>query len=140
MNIKRALGFAVALYIISFLGFFVAMLLPGELSLTEVPTLATFAIGWIINIPAVLLLAKWYFKKVIPTAKSGFHLGIVAIVVALVLDGLSILATYLSGQSLDMFAALYTDWKFYATIVEIVLLTIYAGFEFDGTYTSADNS
>ncbi len=136
MNLRRALGFALALYILSFLGFFVTLLLPGEQSLTEVPPLATFVIGWIINIPVVLLLAKWYFKKVTPTVRAGLHLGIVAIVVSLLLDGISILGTYMAGQPLDTFVALYSDWKLYATVIEIIGLTMYAGYEFDATYTA----
>ncbi len=136
MNFKRALGFAFVLYIVSFLGFFVTLLLPGEQSLTEVPPLATFVIGWIINIPVVLLLAKWYFKKVTPTAKAGFQLGVITIAFSLLLDGISIVGTYMAGQPLDTFAMLYSDWKLYATVIEIILLTTYAGYEFDATYTA----
>jgi len=135
MNLKRAIGFAVALYIISFIGFFVTLLLPGEHSLTEVPPLATFVVVWLIHIPVVLLLAKWYFRKVSATTKNGLLLGIVTIAVALVLDGLSIAGTIAAGESIDTFKALYTDWKFYATVLEIILLTTYAGYEFDSTYT-----
>ncbi len=88
-----------------------------------------------INIPIVLLLAKWYFKKVLPTVKNGLQLGIVAIIVSLIFDGLSIGATIAVGQSIDVFTALYTDWKFYVTVIEILLLTTFAGFEFDATDT-----
>lgn len=102
----------------------------------DTPPLVTFVIVWIINIPAVLLLAKWYFRQVMPSAKSGFLLGVVSILFAFVLDGISIFATYIAGQSLDTFVALYTDWKFYVTVLEIILLTTYAGYEFDATYTS----
>ena len=137
MNIKRAILFSIMLYLASFVGFFVVQLLPGEQSLTEVPSLLSFIVGWVINIPIVMLLAKWYFKKVLPTAKNGLQLGIVAIVVSLVLDGMSIMATLAAGQSIDVFTALYRDWKFYVTVIEILLLTTFAGFEFDATDTPA---
>jgi hypothetical protein len=136
MNIKRAIVFSIMLYLASFIGFFVIQLLPGEQSFTEVPSLLSFVVGWVINIPIVLLLAKWYFKTVLPTAKSGLQLGIVAIIISLLLDGVSIVATLASGQSIDVFTALYTDWKFYVTVIEILLLTSVAGYEFDATDTA----
>ncbi len=139
MNIKRSLGFAVLLYAISFIIFGGTASLFGHRSLTELPPLGVFVVIWLLSIPVVLLLAKWYFKKVMPTPKAGFRLGVLAVAVAFLLDGLVVLGTYASGESLDTFAAMYADWKVYATIVEIVLLTTYAGFEFDGTYTSSGN-
>ncbi len=138
MNIKRAIGFALSLYVVLFVGFLVTFLLPGEQSLTEVPPLATFVIVWLMSIPAVLLLAKWYFRKVSATKKNGFLLGIVTIVVSLLIDGLFIAGTIAAGESVETVKVLYTDWKFYATVLEIILLTTYAGYEFDSTYTETN--
>ena len=102
------------------------------------PSFNVYLLTWVLYIPLVLLLAKWYFKKDSPTLKKGFRLGIISIIVALLLDGLSILGTYYAGESLDMFMAMYTSWEFYFTIIWVIALTSYAGYEFDATFTKPD--
>ena len=133
MNTKRALIGGLLLYITSFVVYMI-LFAAGLVSMEEY-TLNAFIIGWVVNIPIVLLIAKWYFKKDSPTTKKGLHLGLYFILVALVLDGLSVLGAWASGQPLDQFMELYSSWPFYVTIAEVILLATYAGFEFDGTYT-----
>jgi hypothetical protein len=137
MNTKRAIGFGVILYLISFIVFGAIMLVMGigPENYSEGLGLREYIIWWILYIPIVLLLAKWYFKKDAPTLKKGFHFGLIAVGIAFVGDGLSVLGAWAVGESLDTFKVLYTDWKLYATIVWIVTLCSYAGYEFDGTYS-----
>jgi len=90
---------------------------------------------WLVNIPLIFFLGKWYFRNVSPTVQHGLQLGVVAIGVALLCDALLAFVTVVAGQPVDAFVALYTDWKLYATIFEIILLTTYMGYEFDGTFT-----
>lgn len=131
MNIKRALGFSVLLYLASFIVYGIIQVVPA----LEFPSFSGYLVLWVLNIPIVLLLAKWYFKSVAPTAKRGLALGVLAIFVAVVFDGIFALIAHASGVGMDEFASMYTDWKFYCTIVEVLFLTSYAGFEFDGTYS-----
>lgn len=134
MNIKRALAFSLLLYFGSFLVFWLLFLFMG-ISVESTLGLREYIYTWVLYIPLVLFLAKWYFRTSAPTTKHGFQLGLMAIAVALLIDGLSVLGTMAAAQPLDMFAEMYSDWKFYASIVWVILLTTYAGFEFDGTYT-----
>ena len=138
MNMKRGIGFAVMLYVSSFIIYMILAAL-GLISMEEY-TLTAFVIGWIVNIPLVLLLAKWYFKQAAPTLRNGIHLGVLTIIVSLILDGLMVAGALAAGESLEQFKELYTSWPFYVTVFEIILLTAYAGYEFDGTYTAPEKT
>lgn len=133
MNCKRAISFGVLLYAATFILFWLLSLFPffDPYSMS----LGTYAVVWIINIPLVLVLAKWFYKKEQPTVKNGFFLGITAIFVGLAFDALFIGMAMLAGEPTDMFKAMYSSWMFYVTILEVILLTTFAGGEFDGTYS-----
>ncbi len=126
MNTKRAVLFGVLLWVFIFVLLSIIMFIPilAEKVLTQ------HLIFWALLIPLVLLLAKWYFKAEQPTIKRGFLLGLIAIIVGTVLD--LIITVPLFVRSYDTF---FTDWKLYVGFAEILLLTTYAGFEFDGTFS-----
>lgn len=132
MNYKRAVGIAILLYLSSFFLYGLSFFIPF---LSEPNSLNSYIFFWLLNIPLVLLFAKWFFKKISPTTKRGFQFGLIIIAVAFALDGLAILGTYAAGESLEEFAALYTDWKFYVSVLEIIALATFAGWEFDGTHS-----
>lgn len=131
MNIIRALLFSVMLYVASFIVYALAM----YTSPSTTPTLAQYIAYWAVTIPVTLILAKWYFKMGDPTFKNGLMLGLIAVGVAFFFDGVSILATASAGKSIKIFQDMYTDWKFYATVLEVIVLCAIAGSEFDKTYT-----
>ncbi len=133
MNYKRAIGFGFLLYAFSFVLYGLTYIIP--FLNREENGLESYFFTWLINIPVVILLGKWYFKQLKPSAQRGFWLGIIAILVAFALDGLFVLLTLIFGQPLDDFRILYTDWKFYITLVEVILLCTISGFEFDATYS-----
>ena len=139
MNIQRAIGFALGLFILASFVFFIAMLAFGEVSLSVIPSFGVFIVGWIALIPCVLVLAKWYFKQVPPTAKTGLTLGLITLALGLLLDGVALLVMIVLNQSIEIFGALYTDWKVYVIVLEVLLLTTYAGYEFDATYTASSD-
>lgn len=139
MNISRAIGFSFILYIVS-LGLFAIIQFVSGMSFQEVPTFGMFVFGWICNIPIILLLAKWYFRKSSQSWKIGFTLGIIAILSSMILDGVCMLFAHALGESPTLLRDMYTDWKLYLTALEILLLTTYAGYEFDKTYTAPDSS
>ena len=92
--------------------------------------LMQFIIFWVLLIPIVLLLCKWYFKMDAPNLKKGIVLGIVLLFVALGLDVIITVPLFVKSYSV-----FFGDWMMYIGYVEILLLSIYAGFEFDGTFT-----
>ena len=140
MNIKRAIGFAFLLYISSFIVFTATAIILGiDLESLEGMSTMGYVIGWVLYIPIVLLLAKWYFKKDPPTLKKGFWLGVIAITTSLLFDGVSVLGTYFAGESLDIFVRMYSSWEFYVSVVWVILLCTFAGFEFDKTFTKQEN-
>ncbi len=138
MNIKRALVFSVYLYLSTFVIFGVLNFIPGlYLYVDGQMTNMAFILSAVINIFLVLFLSKWYFRKAKLNVVNGLNLGVFAILVALGFDAIlyCIAINYLSSGD-DMFKALYSDWRLYASMAEIILLTTYAGSEFDATFTS----
>lgn len=101
-------------------------------------TIRGYAINWILMIPIVLGWSKWFFKVQSPSTKRGLVLGLIIIGVDLLLDGVLVLLMHLGGQSIVMFRTMYASWEFYLIILEVVLLTTIAGWEFDRTYTSKE--
>lgn len=121
-------------YAASFILFFICTLFFG-VTASYALTLPAYIVYWIGLIALLLLAAKWYFKRATPTLQQGLFLGCITIGVSLFLDGISILATYVAGESLDMFVTMYTSVAFYVTIFIVLVTCMYAGFEFDSTYT-----
>lgn len=136
MKIRRALLAGLFVYLSSFVTYILLQIFglstPAEIGWS------TFFFGWVINIPVVLLATKWYFKVHASTWKKGFLLGLIMIGIALLLDGLFILLALMADQSLDQFIQLYQHPGFYITVAEIIFLCMYAGFEFDKTYTNRE--
>lgn len=133
MNYKRAILFGVMVYASSFIAYAFNYIIPYLQ--TDTLSLRHFVFGWLWNIPVLLLFAKWFFKKVPANPKHGLLLGLVCVFVAFALDGLFILLAVFANQPLDQFKELYGSWAFYVTLLEVVALTTFAGWEFDKTYT-----
>lgn len=128
MNIKRSLGFALLVYVLSFIAYMAIQL---GFNIEEF-ALREYIVFWIVLVPVVLLSAKWYFKMDAPTTKKGFMLGIYAIVVGILLD---VIMAFAGGSAQETLSMMYQNWMFIASLGEVLLLTTFAGFEFDGTYT-----
>jgi len=126
MNLKRAIIFGASVWIVVFVIISVLMFTPWF----KESTLRIQATWWILEIPAVLLLAKWYFKMDSPTIKKGLLLGIIGLLTGTLLD--IIITVPLFVKSYTMF---YANWLMYIGFVWMLILTTYAGYEFDATFT-----
>ncbi|MFH1286644.1 MAG: hypothetical protein ABII02_02745 [Candidatus Magasanikbacteria bacterium] len=126
MNIKRAIGFGVMLWVLIFIEVSAVMFIPS----LENKIMTQHIIHWIILIPMVLLLAKWYFKVDPPTLKKGVFLGLIGLVIAIILDLIITVPFFVKDYGF------FGDWKLWVGMVEAILLTAFAGFEFDETYTA----
>lgn len=126
MNIKRALGFGTMLWIVAFMVMSIVMFTPWFRD----DIIRTNVAWWVLEIPAVLLLAKWFFKEVEPTMKNGARLGIISIIVGVALDMIITVPLFVKS-----YAVMYSDWKVYVGLLLAWVLCIYAGYEFDATYT-----
>lgn len=129
MNIKRALGFGAMLWVAAFMVISIFMFTPWFRD-SEMRVQVAW---WILEIPVVLLLAKWYFKEVSPTLKNGARLGVASIVVGVVLDVIITVPLFVKSYS-----TMYGDWKIYVGLLLAWFLCIYAGYEFDATYTKPE--
>lgn len=136
LNLKRAIGFSVLFYIVSFILFALMSVVFGtslDTKPNEIPVLQ--CVVYLLSlIPAILVCAKWYFRKFQPSTRRGVFLGIFALIISCALD-LVLVTTSMPDGGIDMLGNLYADWKFFATIVILVGTSAYAGFEFDRTYT-----
>ncbi|MBI2989646.1 MAG: hypothetical protein HYY51_00450 [Candidatus Magasanikbacteria bacterium] len=133
MNYKRALCFGVFFYVFSFIVLALIQIVSG----IPVFGFREYAVFWVLAIPLTLLLSKWYFRVDAPSLKKGFMLGILTLIVGFFLDLLVIgsISAYLGSNFKDLFLQFYADPKFYLSLLEILVLTSFAGFEFDATYT-----
>ncbi|MBT3539395.1 hypothetical protein HOF40_04190 [Candidatus Parcubacteria bacterium] len=126
MKIKRAIAFGVMLWVGIFAIISILMFTPS----LQDKDFYQFLILWILLIPLVLLLAKWYFREDSPTTKKGFLLGIIGVLVGTVLDIAITVPLFVKSYSV-----FYSNVFMYIGIAEGILLATYAGFEFDATYT-----
>ena len=126
MNTKRAIIFGISVWIAAFVIISILMFTPWfKDSQTRVQVA-----WWVLEIPAVLLLAKWYFKMDPPTVKKGFLLGVIGLVVGTVLDMIITVPLFVKSYSI-----FYTNWLMYIGFVWGIILTTYAGYEFDATFS-----
>ncbi len=136
MNKKRALLFGIMAWVFTFVIISILIFTPW----VKESDLRVQVIWWILEIPLVLLLAKWYFREDPPTTKKGFFLGLIGLLTGVVLDLIITIPLFISQQSDKPFADFYGDWKMWVGFGIFVLLTTYAGYEFDATYTKAPES
>ncbi len=129
MNYKRALIFGIGVWVAAFVTISIFMFAPWF----KESQLRIQIAWWLIEIPAVLLLAKWYFKMDPPTIKKGFLLGVIGLVVGTVLDMVITVPFFVKS-----YAVFYTNWLMYVGFVWGIVLTTYAGFEFDATYSKPE--
>ncbi len=133
MNIKRALGFGVMMWILIFVAVSIIMFLP----FLEGREVLPYLIYWVVLVPMVLFSAKWYFRVDPPTLKKGFFLGVIGVLVGTVLDLIITIPLFIAqdisyAEGLKEF---YGIWPFWVSLAWFILLCAYAGWEFDGTFS-----
>ncbi|HAT03913.1 MAG TPA: hypothetical protein DCS29_04035 [Candidatus Magasanikbacteria bacterium] len=126
MNLKRAFGYGAMLWVIIFVVISILIFLPWFKDSEFRVDIAWY----ILEIPIVLIWAKMYFKADPPTTKKGLMLGLVALVAGTILDMIITVPLFVKS-----YAMYFGDWMLYIGYVELLVLTTYAGYEFDGTYT-----
>lgn len=131
MKYTRMLGFGAMLWIAAFVVISVVMFTPWF----KESTLRVMATWWVLEVPAVLLLSKWYFKADPPTVKKGFLLGIAGLFVSMVLDAIITVPLFVKSYS-----AFYGSWQLWVGLAEILVLCVLAGWEFDKTFTKTENT
>jgi len=129
MNLKRLIIFSVSVWLLVFFIFSILMFTPWF----KDSQLRIQATWWILEIPIILLLSKWYFKMDAPTIKKGFLLGISALIIGGILD--LIITVPFFVKSISVF---YSNWLMYIGMIWMIVLTTYAGYEFDSTFTKPD--
>lgn len=129
MNYKRALITGIMLWVIIFVIISVLLFLPPLVD----KKMWQVGIYCLLLIPIVLLLCKWYFKMDAPSVKKGLRLGIILVAVATLLD--LIITVPLFVKSYSVF---FSDPFMYAGYTEVLLLSIFAGWEFDKTFTKQE--
>lgn len=133
MNLKRAIGFGVMMWVLIFVAFSIIMFLPFLAGKTT----WQYVIYWILFIPIALLTTKWYFKADPPTTKKGFMLGVIGLVVGSILDLVITIPLFISqGRSYaEGLAEFYGNWEILVSFGLFVVICTYAGWEFDGTFS-----
>ena len=129
MNYKRAIIFSVLLWVFVFVIVSILMFLPYfKDSQTRIN------VGWwILEIPLILILAKWYFKQKKPSLKEGFWLGVIALVIGTTFDAVITVPLFVKSYS-----AFFGNWMMYIGFAELLILTTLAGWEFDAPVAKID--
>ena len=133
MNIKRSILFGVLLWAIIFVVLSLLMFTPflaGKVLLWHI-------VFWVLLVPIVLGLCKWYFKENPPTMKKGVLLGVAALVIGIVLDMALTMPLFILPQG-GSYVAFYSDRMLYFGMAEVLILTTFAGVEFDATYSKPE--
>jgi hypothetical protein len=142
LHISRACGFSLILYIATFVVFAILSVIFG-VSTASAPddiSMLQRVIYWIVLVPLIVVVAKWYFRKFQPSFKRGVVLGMFTLVAFVILDAIILLASMPGGEGWSMLKTMYSEWKFYIAFVITLATTAYAGFEFDRTYTFGDGA
>jgi CDP-diglyceride synthetase len=128
MNIKRMLltGLMLFIDIILILSLFI------YIPVLNTKPLIQNIIFFVLMVPLVLLSAKWYFKVNPPTVTKGLILGTVVLLVVLVLGSL------VSFNCFGNYCQFFSVWNVVFSFFEILVLFVYAGWEFDSTFTNPD--
>ncbi len=129
MNYKRALMTGVMLWVIIFVVVSILMFMPG----LQNKVLSQHIIFWILLIPITLLLAKWHFRMDPPNIKKGLLLGVIMLVAATVLDSIITVPFFVKS-----YAVFFANPLLYMGYGEILILSVFAGFEFDKTFTKPE--
>src|SRR3989338_1551826 len=127
MNYKRAIKTGVMLWLAGLVIFAGLVYAPV---LAEKPLWPDIAFG-ILLAPLTLLLAKWHFKKDAPGLKKGIYLGLITLLVSLGLDLIFTIPVFVKSYSLFFKSGLV-----YWSSLEVFILFVFAGWEFDKTYTA----
>ena len=131
MNYKRALGFGILLWVFVFVIISILIFMPFFKDSSMRVNIA----WWVIQIPLVLLMAKWYFKQKQPSLKEGFYLGLIALVIGAILDAVITVPLFIKSYS-----GFFGNWEMYVGYAELLLLTTLAGWEFDGPVAKIDKN
>lgn len=126
-HFRRAFGFGVTFWIFIFvIPFIIIMVVPG----LQGHKFYQFLILWVLMVPFIMLLSKWYFRVVTPSTKNGLMLGVFTLVIRTVLDAIIVVPLFVKSYTL-----FYGNLYMYIGMLWGLLLMIYAGYEFDRTYT-----
>jgi hypothetical protein len=130
MKLKRAIWIGVLAYIGSFIvGIITASVFGMDLeSAVEAPT-EVWVVGIVASILLMALFCLWYFKdnQIKPSLKEGFRFGIVAIIVAFVIESVLIVPfIILSGAPSDIYSY-YANPLFWLTVALILITTSVVG-------------
>ena len=131
MNIKRGILFGVIFWVLIFIIISILMFLPW----VKDSSVRINMIWYVLEIPVILLLAKWYFKQKKPSLKEWFLIGITALIIGTVLDMIITVPIFLKGN----YAQFYGDWMLYIGYVEVVVIATISGWEFDGPVAKTEN-
>jgi hypothetical protein len=126
MKYSRGILFGLFLWAFIFVLLSIIMFAPG----IKDQVFFQYLILWVLLIPFVLFIAKWYFHTDEPTTKKGLILGLIALVVGIILDSVITVPLFVKSYS-----TYFSNTYLYIGMFEVLLLTTYAGYEFDATYT-----
>lgn len=131
MKHKRAIVTGIILWLLIFVVLSILMFTP----FLKDRVMVRYTIFWLLLVPMTLLSAKWYFKMDPPNLKKGLCLGLIILAISIVFDLAVTVPVFVKS-----YAKFFSDWKLYFGLSEILLLCMYAGWEFDDTYTKLETS
>ena len=130
MNKKRAILIAITLYLVTF----IAGLIPAILARTNLASpQQSPTTYWLITIIITVLLTSlasiWYFSKkgIKRNIKEGFKLGATFIITGFIIDMLTLIPLFVTGEGFQFIKEYYTSPSFYIIILLIIISTTFVG-------------
>jgi len=130
-NFKRAILFGLLWWLIAFITISILMFLPWFRDVELRWNIAWF----VLETPLTLLWAKAYFKTDAPHIIKGVKLAVTALVVSVILDAIISVSLFIHS-----YQEFFGNWVMYIGYLIFFVLTIYAGGEFDATYTKEEDN
>ncbi|MBU0596971.1 hypothetical protein KJ641_00680 [Patescibacteria group bacterium] len=140
MNIKRSLGFSVLLWVFIFVIWSIIIFVPG----LKDKMMYQYIVYWVLMIPLVIVLTKWYYKQESISIKKALKLGVFALIVGAILDMIITIPLYIvpqiAGTYMEGLQHFYSQWEMWVGFAWLLILMAYSAWEFDRTYTKREST
>ena len=130
MKLKRAIGIAVVLYIVTFIVGVILTLVAKEALQAQQNAQTTY---WLITIVVTVLLtglaSLWYFngKGITRNVLEGLKLGLTFLITGFVLDMVSLIPAFITTRSTQGLFEYYKNPTFYLIVLLVIGTTVFVG-------------
>ena len=127
MNLKRALGIGLVLYIVTFLIGVILTIIARTIQLQS--QIAYWIITIVVTVLPTSLASLWYFKgkNAQRNSKEGLKLGVMFVIIGLILDLMFFIPILFKSGGAAVIIGYYKEPSFYFTMLLVIVTSIFIG-------------